>query len=123
MQPSKIGTGGLAKPQQVGEISLQTELKHTEDAWDGVYQETRLGSLKRDSDVHMDELLSKRHKTMGRPEVASEAVLYGPRRGQAFGGGVDDAIVLRSPISRVCFQAVQLSSGPWLTLLIAKSGL
>jgi hypothetical protein len=109
MQPSKLNTGGLAKPQQVGEISLQTELKHKEGAWGGVYPEAHLGSRKRDSDVHMDGLPSKRQKTMGSPEVASEAVLYGPRHGQAFGGGVDDATVLRSPNSRVYFQAVQLS--------------
>ena len=108
MQPSKLGTGSPAKPQLMGDTSLQTELKLKEDVWGAVHQEGQMGSRKRESDVHMDFLPSKRHKTVASPEDAREAVLYASRGDQSSGGGAEETAVLRSPVPRVCCQAWQL---------------
>ena len=109
IQPSKLGAGNPAKPQRMGDTSLQTELKLKEDAWGAVHQEAQMGSRKRESDIHMDVLPSKRHKTVSSADDAREAVLYGSRGDQSPGGGAEETTVLRSPVPRVCFQTWQLS--------------
>ncbi len=110
IQPSKLGAGSPAKPQRVGDTSLQTELKLKEDTWGAVHQEGQMGSRKRGSDIHMDVLPSKKLKTVAIPEDVREAVLCGSRGDQSSGGGAEETAVLRSPVPRVCSQAWQLLS-------------
>lgn len=103
MQPSKLGAGSPAKPQRVGDPSLQIEVKLKEDAWGRVHQEAQTGSRKRESDIHMDALPSKRHKTVASPGDAREAVLYGSKGDPSSGSGTEETAVPRSPVPRVCF--------------------
>jgi hypothetical protein len=102
VQPtSKLGAASPTKPQKVGEVSLQTELKGDVSA--AICKEARLGSKKRDADVPMDapQSPSKRRKTVLTPKAAREEVPQISPHGESREGSIDDGRGLQSSPSRV----------------------
>ncbi|KAE9379118.1 hypothetical protein N431DRAFT_451024 [Stipitochalara longipes BDJ] len=99
MQSFKLGASGVAKPPQLGEIYLQTDI-HKDAGTVPIYTEAHVACRKRNSETDADELPNKRFKTSPSPSIDREEVLPNARHGQTIGGGNRGAAVLQSPLSR-----------------------